>query len=68
MDFIRPELSKLSALELEKLPYLTSLHSSICKYKAISTKLGYSLYNYKISDELIMDISRREYPELFALE
>ena len=31
MDLIGPELSELSALELENLPYLT-LHSSICKY------------------------------------
>ena len=32
MELIGPELSKLSALELENLPYLTCLHSSICKY------------------------------------
>ena len=32
-DLIGPELSKLSALEFENLPHLTSfLHSSICKY------------------------------------
>ena len=32
MDLIGPELFELSALELENLPYLTCLHSSICKY------------------------------------
>ena len=32
MDLIGPELSKLSALELENLPFLTCFHSSICKY------------------------------------
>ena len=32
MDLIGPELSELSALELENLPYLTFFHSSICKY------------------------------------
>ena len=32
MDLIRPELSDLPVLELKNLPYLTCLHSSICKY------------------------------------
>ena len=32
MDLIRRELPELSALELENLPYLTCLQSSICKY------------------------------------
>ena len=32
VDLIGPELFELSALELENLPYLTCLHSSICKY------------------------------------
>ena len=32
MDLIGPELFKLPALELENLPYLTLLLSSICKY------------------------------------
>ena len=31
MDGFGPELSELSSLELENLPYLTLLHSSICK-------------------------------------
>ena len=32
MDRIGPEMFELSALELENLPYLNCLHSSICKY------------------------------------
>ena len=32
MDLIGPELSELSALELENLPYLTLFPPSICKY------------------------------------
>ena len=32
MELIGPGLSKLSALKLENLPYLTCLYSSICKY------------------------------------
>ena len=51
MDLIRPELSELSAFELENLPYLTCLHSSICKYWPISIKLGHDIYAYKVSDE-----------------
>ena len=60
MDLIGPELSELSALELENLPYLTfvknccirlCLLSNIYKYKPISTKLGHNEYEHKISDE-----------------
>ena len=32
MDLMGPELSELSSLELENLPYLFCLHSNICKY------------------------------------
>ena len=32
IDLIRPELSELSALESENLPYLNFLKSCICKY------------------------------------
>ena len=32
MDVIEKELSELSALELQNLPYLNSFKSSICKY------------------------------------
>ena len=51
MDLIRPELSELSALELENLLYLTLFKSSICKYRPISTKLGHNIYAHKVSDE-----------------
>ena len=51
MELIGPELSELSALKLENLPYLTLLHSSICKYRPISTKLGHNIYSHKVSDE-----------------
>ena len=32
MDLIGPELSELSSLELENLPYSFCLHSNICRY------------------------------------
>ena len=32
MDLIKSQQSELSVLELENLPYLTCLYSSICKY------------------------------------
>ena len=51
MDLIGPELLELSALELENLPYLTCLHSSICKYGPISTKLGHNINAHQVSDE-----------------
>ena len=66
MDVIRPELSKLSALELENLPYLTLFTISICKYKSISTKFGLNKYDHKISDEFY--IIEPKCLELFALE
>ena len=44
MELIRPELSELSALELETLPYLTLL-------TLISYKLGQNVCDLKISDE-----------------
>ena len=64
MDLIRPELPELSALELENLPYLTCLHSSICKYQPISTKLGHNIYSHKVSD----DFDYGAHPELIAFE
>ena len=39
---------ELSALELEN---LLCLHSSICKYRPISTKLGNNISAHKVSDE-----------------
>ena len=69
MDLIKPELSKFSALELEKLPYLTFV------YTLASANINLSKPNLvtvcmtirsRISS--IMDIIGREHPELFALE
>ena len=51
MNVIKQDLSELSTLEFEYLPYLTCLHSSICKYLPISTKLGHSIYAHKVSDD-----------------
>ena len=51
MDLIGPELFELSALELEICHIWLCLHSSICKYLTISTKLGHNIYAHKVSDE-----------------
>ena len=52
MYVIRPELSELSNLELEKNFHIwLCLHSSICKYWPIRTKLGHNIYAHKVSDE-----------------
>ena len=52
MNLIRPELSELSALELENLPYLTLftlLHLQILTN--LSNKLGHNISAHKVSDE-----------------
>ena len=52
MDVIRPELSKLSALELENLPYLTVYTLASANINlSVSNKLGHSVYDHKISDK-----------------
>ena len=51
MGPIKPEQLKLFALEFGKIAVRRSLLSSIYKYKPISTKLGHSVYEHKISDE-----------------
>ena len=61
MDLIGQELSELSVLELEKLPYLTCLQSSICKNKSIRTKLGYNVMNNRSRIRLIMGKIRPEH-------
>ena len=68
MDLIGLELSELSALEFENFPYLTCLHSSICKYQPISTKLGHNIYAYKVLDEFDSGTNQSEHSKLFALE
>ena len=52
VEVIGPELSELSALELENLPYMyLTLLTSANKYRPISTKLGHNIYAHKVSDE-----------------
>ena len=51
MELIEPELSELPAFELENLPYLYCLFSSICKYWPISTKLSHNIYVHKVLDD-----------------
>ena len=70
MNLIRLELFELSALQQEKLPYLTLFvkHSSICRYRSISTKLGDNIYDQQISKSSIRDVIGLEHLELLALE
>ena len=65
MEVIRPELSKLSALELENLPYLT-LFSAKINQSAPNLDTIYMTIRSRMS--LIVDIIRPEHQELFALE
>ena len=51
MGPLGPEQLELIALELGKIAAFDWLLSSIYKYKLISTKLGYNVYEHKISDE-----------------
>ena len=68
MDLIRPELSELSALELENLPYLTV-------YTLASANIDRSVPNFAtiylpimFRMSLIMEQIKPEHPEVFALE
>ena len=68
MELIGPELSQLSALELENLPYLTV-------YSLASANIDQSLPNLatiympmRARMSLIMGQIKAEHPELFALE
>ena len=68
MELIGPELSQLSALELENLPYLTV-------YSLASANIDQSLPNLatiympmRARMSLIMGQIKSEHPELFALE
>ena len=51
MGQIEPEHPELFALEFGKMAENDCLHSIIYKYKPISTKLGRSVYDHRISDE-----------------
>ena len=51
MELIGPELSELSALELENLPYLTMFTHEHLQILTISNKLGHNIYAHTVSDE-----------------
>ena len=51
MGQIESENWELFALEFAKIAEFDCLHSSIYKYRPISTKLGQNVYDHKISDE-----------------
>ena len=67
MDLIRPELSELSALELENLPYLTvyTLASANIDQSVPELATVYLLIRSWMSS--VMNI-KLEHPELYALE
>ena len=68
MDLIRPELSELSALELENLPYLTvyTLASANVDRSVPNFATIYLPIMFRMS--LIMDQIKPDHPEVFALE
>ena len=69
MDLIGPELSKLSALEFENLPYLTSftlLASANIDQSVSNLTTIYMPIKSRMSS--IMGQIELEHPELFALE
>ena len=52
MDLIGSELSELSTLELENLPYLTFFYTLVsANIDPISTKVGHSIYAHIVSNE-----------------
>ena len=52
MDLIRPELSELSALDLEKIAIVDFLYTLASKKgRPISTKHGHNIYDNEILDE-----------------
>ena len=68
-DLIKPELSELSALELENLPYLTffyTLASANIDQSVPNLATVYLPIRSQISS--IMEQIKPEHPELFALE
>ena len=50
-DLIGPELSELSALELENLPYSTLFTLKHLQIFTNHTKLGHNIYTHQVSDE-----------------
>ena len=55
MELIGPELSELSALELENLPYFTLFK---LEHLQILTNLGQNLYAHKVSGEFCYGSNR----------
>ena len=52
MDLIGSELSELSTLEIENLPYLTFFYTLVsANIDPISTKVGHSIYAHIVSNE-----------------
>ena len=68
MDLIGPELSKLSALELENLPYLTVYTLASANIDQSVPNLATIYLPIKSQMSLIMEQIKLEHPELFALE
>ena len=68
MELIRPELSELSALELENLPYLTvySLASANIDQSLLNLATIHMPMRARMSSS--MGQIEAEHPELFALE
>ena len=68
MELIRQELSELSALELENLPYLTLLTLASAKIDQSVPNLATIYMPIKSRMNSIMGQIEPEHPELFALE
>ena len=69
MELIGPELSELSALELENLPYLTFFYTLASANIDLSVPNLTTIYMpIRSRMSLIMCQSEQEHPELFALE
>ena len=68
MELIGPELSKLSALGLEKLPYLTVYTRGSAYKDHLAPNLGKTFMSNRILMSLIMGPIGPEQLELFAIE
>ena len=68
MDLIRPELSELSALELEHLPYLTVYTLASANIYQSVPNLATIYMSIRSRMSSIMGQIELEHPELFALE
>ena len=68
MDVIRPELSKLSALELENFPYLTVYILASANINQSAPNLVTVYMTIRSQMVFIMVINGLEHPEVFALE